>query len=398
MGTLIVTFLNYEAEMIITVVCDVYGKENNGTVIAAKNLINSLKEKGHTVRVLCADKASAGQEGFYICPTYNFGKLINNYVKKVGVELAKPVKDIIIKALDSVDCVHIMVPLALGLATMKVAREKNLPVTAGFHMQAQNLTWYFKLNNFKVANRLVYKYIYKHLYRYVDAIHYPTQFIRDKFESNIKHETPGYVISNGVHEYVKRRVTPRPAEWGDKYVILSTGRYAREKCQDTLIKAIKYSKYKDDLLVVLGGTGPKEKYYRKLASKVPGHVIFNFFSRTEIIDVLNACDMYVHPAQFELEGISCTEAITCGKLTIVSDSDESATKGFAVNKNCIFKCRNPKDLARVIDYWIEHKEEAKVVADEYLNSAKSFNQAECMDKMEQMILDAIKKHNTKDDK
>ena len=383
--------------MIITVVCDVYGAENNGTVIAAKNLINSLKSKGHTVRVLCADKECEGKENFYICPTYNFGKWLNNYVHKVGVELAKPVKDIIVQALQGADVVHIMVPLALGLATMKVAREMDLPVTAGFHMQAQNLTWYLKLNNVKIANNLVYKYIYNHLYKYVDAIHYPTQFIRDKFESSVKKNTPSWVISNGVHDYVHKRKTARPQDWGDKYVILSTGRYAREKCQDTLIKAIKYSKHKDNIMVVLGGAGPKENYYRKLAQKLGIDVQFNFFSRKDIIDVLNACDMYVHPAQFELEGISCTEAITCGKLTIVSDSNESATSGFAVDDRCIFKCRNPKDLARVIDYWIDNPAEAQIVADKYLQSATSFNQSECMDNMEKMIMWAKIEHKTKGD-
>ena len=35
--------------MIITVVCDVLGEENNGTTIAANNLINFLREQGHTV-------------------------------------------------------------------------------------------------------------------------------------------------------------------------------------------------------------------------------------------------------------------------------------------------------------------------------------------------------------
>lgn len=39
--------------MIVTVVSDVLGVENNGVTIAAMNLIRSLKEKGHTVRVLC---------------------------------------------------------------------------------------------------------------------------------------------------------------------------------------------------------------------------------------------------------------------------------------------------------------------------------------------------------
>ena len=42
--------------MIITVVCDVLGEENNGTTIAAMNLIRSLKAKGHEVRVVCPDE------------------------------------------------------------------------------------------------------------------------------------------------------------------------------------------------------------------------------------------------------------------------------------------------------------------------------------------------------
>lgn len=52
--------------MIVTVVSDVLGVENNGVTIAAMNLIRSLKEKGHTVRVLCPDVDRMGQEGYYI--------------------------------------------------------------------------------------------------------------------------------------------------------------------------------------------------------------------------------------------------------------------------------------------------------------------------------------------
>ena len=105
--------------------------------------------------------------------------------------------------------------------------------------------------------------------------------------------------------------------------------------------------------------------------------------------MLNYSDMYVHPAEIELEGISCLEAIACGKLTIVSDSKLSATKEFAIDDKCIFKCRNPKDLARVIDYWIDHPEEAKEYEQKYLDSAKVFNQDECMKKMEEMMLEVI---------
>lgn len=377
--------------MVITVCCDVLGEENNGTTIAAMNLIRFLKKQGHTVRILCADQDKKGQENCFIVPNYDFGKMINAYVHRVGVTLAKPDDEVIKAALTGADHVHIMIPLGLGLATVKMANEMNLPVTAGFHMQAENLTSYFKVNKIKPINTLVYKYIYRHLYSHVGGIHYPTKFIRNTFESRIKTVTPGYVISNGVHAYVQKRNTPKPDEYKDKIVILSTGRYAREKSQDTLLKAIPLSKYKDKIQLILGGQGPKEKYYKKLAEKLPIPPVFKLFARNDIIDVLNYCDLYVHPAEIELEGIACLEAIACGKLTIVSDSKGSATRDFAVDEKCIFKNRNPKDLARVIDYWIEHEDERKEYEQKYLTSAKTYSQEECMKRMEEMIFDVVDK-------
>ena len=369
--------------MVITVVCDVLGEENNGTTIASMNLIRFLKKQGHTVKVLCADQFRKGEEGFYCCPNMSFGKLLDAYVRKIGVTLAKADKQIIRSAVEGSDVVHCMLPFSLTMNAIKVAEELNIPITAGFHMQAENLTSYIKLNKLKIANKFVYKYIYKHTYSHMDRIHYPTKFIQDVFEKNIKKSTPGVVISNGVHSYVKKQDIPKPEEFKDKIVILTTGRYSREKSQDTLIKAIKYSKHKDKIQLILGGQGQKEKKYKRLAKKLPIQPVFKLFSRTEIIDVLNYADLYVHPAEIELEGISCLEAICCGKLTIVSDSKLSATKEFAADEKCIFKNRKPKDLARVIDYWIEHPEE------KYLNNSIVYNQDECMKRMEQMLLGVI---------
>lgn len=382
--------------MIVTIVCDVLGEENNGTTIAAMNLIRYLKKQGHIVRILCADQNKKGQENCWVVPNMNFGKTLNKYIEKVGVTLAKPVEDIIRDCIKGSDVVHILIPLYLSMNAIKIAKEYDIPMTASFHMQAENLTSYFKLNNVKFINTAVYKIIYKYVYQYVDKIHFPTKFIEEIFEKNIKKTTPGCVISNGVNDYVKKENIEKPLEYQNKIVILTTGRYAREKSQDTLIKAIYHSKYKDKIQLILGGQGIKEKEYRKLAKNLPIQPLFKFYSRTEIIDVLNYADIYVHPAEIELEGISCIEAIACGKLTIVSNSKLSATKEFAVDERCIFKCRKPKDLARVIDYWIDHPEEKKIIEDKYLHSALAFNQEKCMEKMEQMLFDAIKVHKNQE--
>lgn len=371
--------------MKILVVCDVLGKENNGTTIAAMNLIRHLKSAGHEVRILCADEERRGEENVFVTPHLSLGRVLDAYIAKVGVTIAKADESIVREAAEGVDHIHIMLPFSLGKAAVKLARERGIPTTAGFHMQAQNFTSHIKLSRVGFVNRAVYRYIYKHFYRYVDAIHYPTEFIRGVFERGAKHETRGYVISNGVHSYVRPRQTEKPEELRDRIVILSTGRFSREKSQDTLIKAVALSKHRDRIQLILGGHGPKEGYYKRLAKRLPIPPIFEFYSREQIIDVLNFADIYVHPAQYELEGISCLEAIVCGKLTVVSDSPEAATGAFAADARCVFKCRDPRSLAERIDYWIEHPEERLACEQKYLDLAEAYDQEACMRKMEEMM-------------
>ncbi len=176
--------------MIVTVVCDVLGEENNGTTVASMNLVRYLKSRGDTVRILCADQSRKNDENVYTVPNIDFGILLKAFVNKVGVSLAKPDEDIVRNAIIGADIVHIMFPLQLGIVSVKIATELGIPITAGFHMQAENFTAYFKLNNVKTANKQVYRFIYEHIYKYASAIHYPTEFIKNQFEKSIKKETP----------------------------------------------------------------------------------------------------------------------------------------------------------------------------------------------------------------
>ncbi len=371
--------------MRIAIVCDVLGKENNGTTVAAMNLIRHLKAFGHDVRVLCADCERQGEEGFFVAPRLRLGKLLDAYVDRIGVTLAKGQERVVAEALKDVQLVHCMLPFELGRAALAYCKEHRIPISAGFHQQAENITAYLGAERLKALQRSVYRHLYRSFYRYVDAIHYPTQFVRDIFENCIGVKTNGYVISNGVDPCVAPQTIAKPPELVGRIVICSIGRYAREKSQDTLIRSIKYSKYKNQIQLILAGQGVRDRFYMRLAKKLPVHPIFRLFDRHEISKVLNYCDIYCHPAQIELEGIACLEAITCGKLTVVSDSPLSATKELAVDGRCVFRSRDPKDLARVLDYWIEHPEEKKETERKYLQSKKARQLGDCMRLMEQMF-------------
>ena len=308
--------------MNILVVCDVLGEENNGTTIAAMNLIRYLKEQGENVRVLTADESKMGQEGYFIVPVRSLGPL-NPILKKNNVQLAKPKTSIILRALEGVDVVHIMLPFALGIKTSKLAKARGIPITAGFHCQAENYSAHIlNLMRFKPYNNHIYRKFYKKFYCRVNAIHYPTDFIRREFESITKIKTNSYVISNGVNDiYVKKEVKREP-ELKEKFNILFIGRISKEKSHPILLKAVSLSKYKDQIQLIFAGQGPRENKIRKLEQKYElNPVLMQFYSRKKLIEIINSCDLYVHPSEIEIEAISCLEAIKCGLVPVISDSE-----------------------------------------------------------------------------
>ena len=100
-------------------------------------------------------------------------------------------------------------------------------------------------------------------------------------------------------------------------------------------------------------------------------------------------DLYVHPAEIEIEAISCLEAIACGLVPVIADSPRSATRYFAPDGRCLFRNKDAKDLAGKIDYWIEHPEEKAALCAQYRGFVEQHEYERCMDRMEQMLLDAV---------
>ena len=376
--------------MKVLLVADVLGEENNGTTIACMNLYRYLVKQGDEVRILCCDQDKKGKEQYYVVPTLSLGHLIDKIIEKNCVVLAKPKKSIILEALKDVDIVHIMMPFALGEKTAKLAHKLGIPITAGFHVQAENFTAHVQLMNAKWANHLTYKSFYKKLYRYVDAIHYPTHFIRKLFEREIKKKTNGYVISNGVNSIYQHEDVEKISKTNGKFNILFIGRLSKEKSHKLLVKAISLSKHKDEIQLYFAGKGPRENETLEYAEKKQiNKPIIEFMTRDRLVKLINGCDLYVHPAEIEIEAISCLEAISCGLVPVISNSKRSATNDFALTDKNLFQYNKPQDLADKIDYWIEHPKEKEELSKKYLGYAKKFDQDYCMEQMRKMLLDYV---------
>ena len=379
--------------MNITIVCDVLGEANNGTTIAALNLIKAMKERGHNVRVICSDKSRKGEEGFYIVPTLYLGPLINHYLKKNGVALSRPIAKTVAAAIEGADVVHFMTPFRLSRKAIKLAKRSHIPLTAGFHCQAENFTSHLFLKDSKLANLIFYHTIWGVAYHNCTRIHYPTQFIRDTFEHTIRHDTPGCVVSNGVNIAFKPMEVERDPKYEGKYLIHFTGRLSKEKTHKVLIDAVNLSRYRDRIQLVFAGIGPLKNKLVKRGRKLPNPPEFNFYSRQDLIRQLNMSDLYVHPAEIEIEAIACLEAISCGLIPVIANSPRSATRYFALDERNLFHNKDAKDLAMRIDYLIEHPEEKQALAEQYRGFVEQHEYEHCMDRMEQMLSDAVKEYN-----
>lgn len=370
--------------MKILFVIDQLHSNSNGISISAIRFASSLRQNGHEVRIVTTGEKS---ENLYIVPERHI--LIATCFAHAQEQLfAKPVKSILTEAIEWCDVVHFFMPWKLSQSGAKIARKLNKPYTAAFHVQAENVTYNIGLGKSKLAINFVYALFRKTFYSKVKHVHCPSQFIANELKAH-KFNNQLHVISNGINECFTPTKLEKPAELDGKIVITMAARHSAEKRQDILINAVAKSKYSDKIQLVFAGKGPKTKAYKKLAKKLPIQPIFDFYPQKELIKILQFSDLYVHTADVEIEAISCLEAMACGLVPVISNSPISATKQFAITENNLFANGDSDDLARKIDFWIEHEDEKQNNSKLYAEYAQNYNIQSCITQFEEMLQAAI---------
>ena len=151
--------------MIVTLVVDTFGINNNGTTISAMRFAESLTERGHTVRVVaCGDPTHSGIDPEYGYELYYVPELVIPIISWVACKhntlFAKPIKAVLKKAIMGADIVHIYQPWPLGCAAERIARRLGIPSIASFHVQPENITYNIGLGWFPLAAHVIYYLMY----------------------------------------------------------------------------------------------------------------------------------------------------------------------------------------------------------------------------------------------
>ena len=374
--------------MKILFVIDVFNSHSNGTSISAQRFAEELRKRGHEVRILTVGENSDtifGLKELYF-------PFFMNIIHKHGFMYAKCDELTIRKAVEWAEIVHFYFPFFLTNNTKKIVDELGKPSTAAFHVQPQNITSSLLMGKVKWANELIYKIFRDITYNKFGHVHVPSQFMGNELVKR-NYTAKIHPISNGIQSDFTWMKRPKDAEFEGKILIMMVGRLTKEKRQDILINAVGHSRYADRIQLIFAGTGPTDKMLHRLGQKLKNPPIFGYYDKQELKDKLSQCDLYVHASDMESEAISCIEAFATGLVPVISDSDLSATKQFALDERSLFKAGDPEDLARKIDYWLDHPEEKARMEKVYAESARNYDIEHSVALFERMLHEAISDHN-----
>lgn len=378
--------------MKILFVIDTFYTSNNGTSISAQRYCSELRKRGHEVRVMCGDKPKTKEEmqitnGDFCTGVFHF-PIFQPICEKNGFLYANWTKEIIEQACNWADIVHVFTPFFLCNSAINYCNSIGKPVTAAFHIQPENITSNLGVAWFEPLNKLIYKIFARTTYNRVRHVHTPSQLIANILRKS-GYTADIHVISNGINDdFIKagREKKSSAENPTDRLIkIMMIGRLSREKRQDLIIKAMQYSKYANRIQLVFAGKGPRYNYLQQLGEKLLVRPQFLYLNRQQLIDELMTTDLYIHASDMESEAISCIEAFATGLVPVIANSPKSATPQFALDGRSLFKAGDPKDLARVIDYWLDRPQERAMMENKYRNSACKYSLANSVKLFESML-------------
>ena len=384
----------------------------NGLSASARRTITLLRERGHDVRVLSSGSAEQAQACDFTAPEFALPArrfpLADAIISAQGYAFAKPKRKVIKQAVDWADVVHLEEPFGLQARTAHAAKRAGKPALATYHIHPENITATIHLDGLWPLNALLLASWRRRIYALARVVQCPSDSVHQRLQrwgmgdklvtiSNGVGLAPSKPAAGTKTEYcapggrqVETKQTPGEAqpEGEQVYRLLVVGRFSREKDQATILKAMRHSRYASQIQLVFAGRGPTEKSLRRAASHLVRDGVlkhapsFNFFDAAGLDAQAEQADLYIHAAFIEVEGLSCLEVLRHGVVPVIAHSPLTATSQFALDAHSRFKARDPKALARAIDYWLSDNDRRQTEAQKYLNIGAHYDITDCVSRLE----------------
>ena len=352
----------------------------DGGAIAQHRIVHELIKRGHDVRVIAPNtqfRNTKEQDNgsviyrsrgmllpFYMNNKYHFPPFPLPFVQKVIKEFQP-------------DIINVCSPYPNSLSALTIAKKFNIPVVGSIHILPENILapWLHS-----AYYSLIKKYTWRFLiwfYNKVDWATVPTKTGGDLYKEQglTTNVTP---ISNGVdtsmfHPKNKGAYLKEQFHLPDKPIVLYTGRINQEKNLDVLISAIpEVIKTCDAHFLFVGSGGYKDSIIQQTQDlSVAEHTTFiDFLPWEDYPNIYSVADVFIMPAEAELQSIVTLEAIASGLPAVVVN--KGAVPELVTNNNgYTFEPGNSQQLAQHLITILNDKTVQKTMKINSINLAQS---------------------------
>jgi 1,2-diacylglycerol 3-alpha-glucosyltransferase len=311
--------------MRILFVVDTYPPNVNGAALATQRIINELYKHGNEMYVVAPSTSLRNyvkkENGVTV---YRIRSVMVQKTQEFRVspqilfyrrELKKIIKEV------EPDVLHINNPGFLGLATIPLSKEFNIPIVGTSHFMPENIVHYLHLPDVieDLVNSIIWKR-YAKWYSELDAVISPTETAANLLrKNNIK--TKIYVLSNGI-DMIRFKANKESGEHlkkkfnlPDVPTALFVGRLDKEKQIEVFLRAASEIKDKAKFHVVIVGKGKEYDDLVGLSKSLGIENIVTFtgyLSEEDLSKIYNVADIFVMPGIAELQSLVTMEAMATG--------------------------------------------------------------------------------------
>lgn len=309
--------------MNILILTNTYAPHVGGVARSVAAFAEEYRARGHRVLIVAPE--------FPDMPAHEAGVLRIPAIQKFNASdfsVALPILPQHSEAIDDFepDIVHSQHPFLLGMAAVRIARHRELPLVFTHHTLYEQYTHYVPGDS-PVLKRFVIELATRYA-NLSDQVFAPSESVRDLLEERGV-TTPIAVVPTGVRleQFLDgdgagyRRRTGIPA---DAFVVGHLGRLAPEKNLEFLARAVAgfvRDEPRAQFLVI--GTGPAERDMRAIfaaAGLADRLHVAGILQRQALTDALHAMDVFAFASQSETQGMVLTEAMATGLPVIALDA------------------------------------------------------------------------------
>lgn len=304
--------------MKILITSDWYSPTINGVVFSVLNLRRGLMERGHEVRVLTLspDTKSYTEDGV----TY-IGSVNAAFVYP-GARLRSTLgSDLIRELIDwKPDVVHSNCEFSTFFMARKIAKAVGAPLIHTYHTVYEDYTHYFFPVK-KVGKKMVSGFS-RWISDRTDAQIAPTGKVADLL-ADYGVSVPVYVVPTGIdqerfsvpdEDAARKSIRKQLGIPEDRTVLVYVGRLAKEKNCEELLRAVSRIPSAPLTLLIVGG-GPCQAELEQQARdlRLGDRVLFTGMIPPEQVGLYyRAGDLFVNASTSEAQGLTYTEALSCG--------------------------------------------------------------------------------------